>query len=57
VLISIIKMKKQLFKTVLVLLALAFMLSGCASNQNSLQSAASTTVSGYVSVGAGNTIH
>jgi uncharacterized lipoprotein YajG len=50
-------MKKQLFKTVLVLLALAFMLSGCASNQNSLQSAASTTVSGYVSVGAGNTIH
>lgn len=44
-------MKKRLFKTSLFLVALAAMLSGCATNQNSQQSAA-PTVSGYISVGA-----
>jgi uncharacterized lipoprotein YajG len=45
-------MKKQLFKTSLLLIALAAMLSGCATSPNSQQSA-SPTVSGYISVGAG----
>jgi uncharacterized lipoprotein YajG len=44
-------MKKQLFKTAIFLVALAAILSGCATSQNSQQSA-SPTISGYISVGA-----
>jgi uncharacterized lipoprotein YajG len=44
-------MKKQLFKTALLLVALAAIFSGCATSQNSQQSA-SPTISGYISVGA-----
>ena len=52
-------MKKLQFKTVFVLLALAFILSGCGTTpdqQNSQQSAA-PTISGYVNVGGAKTVH
>jgi uncharacterized lipoprotein YajG len=38
------------------LIALAVLFSGCATNQDSQQNANSTTVSGYVDVGAGKQI-
>jgi uncharacterized lipoprotein YajG len=44
-------MKKRLFKTSILLIALGVILSGCATSQNSQQSA-SPTISGYISVGA-----
>jgi len=50
------KMKTISFKTALALLALASILSGCETGQSSQQSA-TTTVSGYVSVGGAKTVH
>jgi hypothetical protein len=53
---SILKMKTLSLTTLFALLALASILSGCQTAQNSQQSAA-PTVSGYVSVGADKTVH
>ena len=52
-------MKKLPFKTVLVLFALASILSGCETTQNqqNSQQSAAPTVSGYVSVGGAKTVH